>query len=69
MNPIKRWLTERSRVLLKAERALGKRLSILITGLRSRLSQDRLNSIDEYAGQAEWELAIETIWVESRDLV
>jgi hypothetical protein len=64
MNPIGRWLNDRSRSRLEAERELGVRLDALVEGLRDRLPPERHGYIAEYSGQAEWELAIETIWAE-----
>ena len=64
MNHIRRWFNERTRVRVEAERALGVRLDALVQGLRDRLPSYRLASIVEYSDQAEFEIAIESVWAE-----
>src|SRR3989337_2786202 len=68
MNPLTRWLEARSRrrldrdrARLEQDRALLARLNALIEGMRARLDPQVYEQLAEYAGQTEWELAIDII--------
>jgi hypothetical protein len=65
MNPVRRWLDARATKRLDEGRALGKRLDALVEGLRGRTDPQVQAMIAEYAGQTEWELAIDTVRAES----
>ena len=61
MNPVRRWLHTRATKRLDEKRALGKRLDALVEGLRGRTDPEVHAMMNEYAGQTEWELAIDTV--------
>ena len=65
MNPVKRWLDARAEKRFGEEGALRTRLDVLVDGLRSRTDPQAHALIAEFAGQTEWELAIDTIRAES----
>jgi hypothetical protein len=67
VSALKRRLGEGRERRLREQQALTERLTALIEGLSQRLDNALFASVLEYAGQTEWELAIDVIRTEMRN--
>lgn len=67
LQALKRWLTERRAQRLREQQALTERLTDFVNGISDRLDDSLWQSALEYAGQIEWELAIDVIRTEMRN--
>ena len=67
VSAVKRQLSKRRERHRREQRALTERLTRLINGVRHRHDDALFESVLEYAGQTEWELAIDVIRTEVRD--
>lgn len=64
---LRRRLGERRERRWREQRALTERLTNLINGTRDRMDARLFESVQEYAGQTEWELAIDVVRTEMRE--